>query len=67
MDRSSFGTILPIFVLRKLLLYNCLLVLDSVAMHEIDVSTCCHDVSMKFIHARFHSLICRIFELVLHA
>ena len=41
--------------------------LDVVFMHANCVSTCFHDVSMKFIHARVGGLIGRIFELVLHA
>jgi hypothetical protein len=42
-------------------------VLDVVLLHAIVVSTCFHDVSMKYIHARVGGLKGRILEVVLLA
>ena len=40
--------------------------LDVVFLHAIVASTCFHDVSMKYIHARVGGLNGRILEVVLH-
>ena len=48
-------------------MYSCFLVLDLVFMHANVVTTCFHDVSMKYIHARVDGLLARILEALLHA
>ena len=40
--------------------------LDVVFMHDIVVSTCFHEVSMNYIHARVGGLNGKILEVVLH-
>ena len=66
-DRSRNSTFLLFYVQEILFLYSCFLVLDLVFMHENVVTTCFHDVSMKYNHARVDSLIGRILEVILHA